>query len=367
MENRCRFRQKVSNMSAEDKELYNKAREATQKAEREGDAQLKAAIAAVSGVKFNPIRLNPIDLRFTNSSLEQAYWRKSSTDSDYRDAVPFACQLAFSIMFILQVVREQNLVSTKWKETVFLHLPTFLNELVLCIWIAAICVGVLVLQLGFSSWFRSNRGTVLLCTSLFLWVEEGVRLFVLSCESMSELIFVLIQSTLMSALHQVPFCMHLRMRALGFLMQMFAALARRRMRGDTLYLFFVCIGHCFGVILAYILDRKSRSKFLRSFPGWKLDDETFKDGSRPQFLWYRTSFSRQMWKIFCPELPGEISDSNTCADMKHSLPSTPRRALGGFAGGFGGVSSLKGTYPLMPQGSSSCDRFSVEDQMSRHS
>lgn len=119
----------------------------------------------------------------------------------------------------------------------------------------------------------------------------------------------------------------------------------------------IVVTNSIGLVLAYLLDRAARRQFLKSLPVW-LVEEINGSTSRPQFfLSYRASLSRQLWNIFYPELE-EIPDPTTISKpVTYQQIMAPRRALGGFAGGFGGVSSLKCagpvSYSLSPISSSS--------------
>lgn len=329
------------------KDLYERARDATTEAQRQGDAQLKAAIAAATAVKYNPIQLCPLSLKFNNTRVERAYWRKSNTNSDNRDLIPFAFQFLVHITLIsllFQGCQGRKAVKAK-DEIAFLQFPTFLTRLVSYLWVATTCAAVLVIHLWFPSWYRGNRGTILLIVASSLWIGEGISLLASCPNSTNDLALILTHCIFMSVLHRVPFCLHLKTRAIGFGLQIFGTLASVRVDKALPALLFVSIGHSLGIALAYVLDQQSRVCFLQSLPQFILD-EVSKGGLSSQFLSCRASLSQEMWNLLYPELfEWSIGDINALhRDSQVCHQKTPRRALGGFAGGFGGVSSLKGTY-----------------------
>lgn len=141
----------------------------------------------------------------------------------------------------------------------------------------------------------------------------------------------------------MPFCReHVQLRLFGFGCQVAAILATQDRLEFYILLLGVAVGHLVGMSIAYYLDRKARSMFLKSLPRWLVDEVT---GSGTPSS-YRASLSRQMWSIFYPGLVDmpeqvELSVSPTAVVLGGTPHCAPRRALGGFAGGFGGVSGLK--------------------------
>eukprot|EP00246_Nothoceros_aenigmaticus_P014406 TRINITY_DN5445_c0_g1_i2.p1 TRINITY_DN5445_c0_g1~~TRINITY_DN5445_c0_g1_i2.p1 ORF type:complete len:338 (-),score=-3.96 TRINITY_DN5445_c0_g1_i2:397-1368(-) len=221
---------------------------------------------------------------------------------------------------------------------------TGLYSCLLCnLCIAFVCALVLIVQLSFPAWYRGHRGATLLWFASALWIVESVQLFVKADDLRVFIGQILVPTLYMSFTCRLPYIVHLKSRAFGLGCQVVAILGSANYRHAPLLLLTSLFGNSIGVLLIYILDRRARRGFLRSLPSWLLND-LHGSGSQPQaFQSYRASFSRQMWQIFYPDLfepSKELSRSATRGGGGAAEPVS-RRALGGFAGGFGGVSGLK--------------------------
>ncbi|KAJ7198650.1 hypothetical protein O6H91_Y501100 [Diphasiastrum complanatum] len=205
---------------------------------------------------------------------------------------------------------------------------------------SAVSTLVLLLQLGFLKWYGNNRYLTVRYYVGMLWLWESLKLF-LAADDIVQFTASLacVRCILISLIHQVPFCMHLHPRMCAFGGQILATISRGNVEGTHILLLSIAIGHLVGLMLAYRLDLRARTAFVQSLPKYLLDGSNG-NGPGEQFSSYRASFSRQMWSIFYPEL-FEKSEYTDHVGSVTSERSAPHRALGGFAGGFGGVSGLK--------------------------
>eukprot|EP00246_Nothoceros_aenigmaticus_P014405 TRINITY_DN5445_c0_g1_i1.p1 TRINITY_DN5445_c0_g1~~TRINITY_DN5445_c0_g1_i1.p1 ORF type:complete len:309 (-),score=-6.71 TRINITY_DN5445_c0_g1_i1:397-1281(-) len=192
---------------------------------------------------------------------------------------------------------------------------TGLYSCLLCnLCIAFVCALVLIVQLSFPAWYRGHRGATLLWFASALWIVESVQLFVKADDLRVFIGQILVPTLYMSFTCRLPYIVHLKSRAFGLGCQVVAILGSANYRHAPLLLLTSLFGNSIGVLLIYILDRRARRGFLR-----------------------------QMWQIFYPDLfepSKELSRSATRGGGGAAEPVS-RRALGGFAGGFGGVSGLK--------------------------
>ncbi|KAG6548381.1 hypothetical protein Mapa_010160 [Marchantia paleacea] len=357
----------------QERELYERARNAANEAVREGNAQLKAAMAAAGAPRQcagTPTRMNRWSLIFTCSRLEAAYRRKSTTNTDNCDYIPIMFKIAMSVPHFCQalnrIASRRNLLSETSRS---------LREFFVCelwaTWAAVFCLAVLAVQLKYPQWYKSNRGATLKYFVMLLWAWESVRLYLNTDEFKYILLEVVFVNVYMSFLHRVPFISHLQSRSIGCGEQVVAIISKGLDFRRTLQVMFVSVvTHSIGLIIAYCFDRSARRQFLKSLPVWLLD-EINGSSARPQFyLSYRASLSRQLWSIFYPELLENPEPATGNKAVTYEQIMAPRRALGGFAGGFGGVSSLKCTGPVSnspsPLSSSSSLSGRTSDSSSGH-
>lgn len=334
MEAEWSFTQHTENASRNRKEyteLYERAREATREAQGEGDAQLKAAIAAATAVPVNSVRICPLSLTFNNTGLEKAYWQKSSMNSDKKDVFPIVFQflLRTTLLCLLFQTRGSQLTADVKKDTGLMQSMHTLTRLVLYLWITALCATMLIMQSRCPSWYQGSRGIILLLAFSFLWFGEVVAVSASCSHPTLDLAHVVSQCIFSSMLHRVPFCLHFKTRLFGYGLQTFGTLAMAaRVHEAVPSILYFSMSHFLGVALAYISDQQSRVGFLKSIPHIDMD-----------------------------KMAG---DSQICSQQ------VPKRALGGFAGGFAGVSSLKCTYPpsIWTVLSSSYTDSSMEDYIS---
>eukprot|EP00250_Pteridium_aquilinum_P017327 c23574_g1_i1 orf=398-1600(+) len=313
-------------------ELYERAREATREAQRQGDAQLKAAIAAATAVPMNTVRICPLSLTFNNTGLERAYCQKSSFNSDKRDVIPTVLQflLRATLICLLFQTRGSQISAAVKEDAGIMVLLQLLTRLLSHFWIAALCATMLIMHFRCSSWFQGSHGVVLLLALSLLWLGEAVAVFASCAHLALDLALIVSQCIFSSVLHRAPFCLHLKMRLFGFGLQTVGTLAMvASVHEALLAMFYFSMSHFFGVALAYISDQQSRVGFLKSVPHFVLDKMS--------------------------------GDSQFCNQQ------VPKRALGGFAGGFAGVSSLKCTHPpsVWTVSSSSYPSSSREDYTSQ--
>lgn len=338
--------------SEKDHELYVRARDAAQEAQRQADEQLRVAMEASNFSKLGyagtpesgSMLLCSFPLKFNAPGLEEAYWKKCCANSS-KDYVPVACLIVFCMLL------PTTSLSRHWlSEMVYqsLNLQTSGN-LLWHMFAVVLCSAVLVVQLGFSKWYQSNRGNVLLGFASVLWIWGSLKLFLVNNLELSfSFPVVLIQCIFMSILYRVPFCIHIFSRALGMGMQIFAILAKGSNSEAPFLLLLLFVGHTVGIIIAFVLDRECGFSFFNSLSQLLLNDVT-QSGPREQL--FRLPLLKQV-----PNLRNMLSgilnlkvtkkkELDEPIHQKAVLTNAPRRALGGFAGGFCGVSGLKSNRP----------------------
>lgn len=147
---------------------------------------------------------------------------------------------------------------------------------------------------------------------------------------------------------------HLSSRAFGLGCQAIAILGSANRKHAPSLLLTSLSGHTVGALLVYFLDRRSRQAFLPSLPPW-LSDTSYRTRLQPpSFQSCTASPSRQMSQTLYPDLVDSRKDRVPSplepVNGREEVPVVvPRRALGGFAGGFGGVSSLKSSITSSPK------------------
>lgn len=297
-------------------ELYERAREATQEAQRQGDAQLKAAIEAAAFVPAGTVGSWPLSSMFDNTLLERAY-NQAGLLLDKKDVMPIMFQFLLRTTLSYLIFQTRADLSPSMKTGVG---P----------WIAALCATILIVPLHYSSWWQGGRGVVLLLASAFLWFGEVVAVRATYLNLTVDVAHLLFQCIFSTLLHRAPFCSHLKTRLAGFGLQTIGTLAMVSKVYEAIpAMVYFSMSHLLGVALGYMSDQQSRAAFFKSIPHFPLDKAP-KD----------------------PQISG---------------PQARKRALGGFAGGFAGVSSLKGC-PCPPSiwtvSPSSCSGASREDYVS---
>eukprot|EP01018_Ginkgo_biloba_P028639 Gb_26711 [translate_table: standard] len=212
--------------------------------------------------------------------------------------------------------------------------------------------------------YQGCRGIIMQYLTSMLWIWESIQIFLMADAEWTYFWFhALPLSTCMSLLYQVPFCVHLRLRIFGLACQAAAVMARGRHQNALALLFAITACHLLGVLLAYILDWRARLCFLKSMPFWLLDDMTETPLGHRLSDPCRDSLFRQFWSMFYSR-PLEKSSSNLSAVTITPVDcSAPRRALGGFAGGFAGVSGLKCKVPVSTSLFSSSESSSEQERM----
>eukprot|EP01018_Ginkgo_biloba_P028640 Gb_26710 [translate_table: standard] len=88
-----------------ERELYERTREATEEAQRQGAAQLKAAVKAAGAVKPLSDSFSRWSLVFKDSRVEEAYRLKSICNSDKIDSFPVACELAACTLHLFRLTK----------------------------------------------------------------------------------------------------------------------------------------------------------------------------------------------------------------------------------------------------------------------
>ncbi|XP_024525942.1 uncharacterized protein LOC112344807 isoform X1 [Selaginella moellendorffii] len=319
--------------SDHERELYERAHEAAKEAQRQGDAQLQAAVAAaaVSTVYYpvaTPVRFSSWSLKFQDRRLEAVYCRKCGSDSDFNDLGPAACELAFCILRLWWTI---DAGQSKHGVVILSH-----------VCVAAWCMAMLTSQLLFTKWYRQNRRLLLWQFAIVLWSWEGLQLYHTSNKLLDMALVLLPQCILISFLYRVPFCLHVRSRCFGCGCQLVASIASK---ASSSHLLGIIAGHCLGSLLAYMVDRQARTDFLESLPRWILGDAV--QCERGDSSWWNSFYPEFLEK---PE-PAAKEGENPRDNLERALAY---RALGGFAGGFGGVSGLKCANPssLSPASSS---------------
>eukprot|EP01018_Ginkgo_biloba_P005479 Gb_41218 [translate_table: standard] len=341
-----------------ERELFVRARDATQEAQRQGDEQLRAAMEASVFSRFHTRRQRPaillcsFPLKFNVPSLEEAYWRKCSGNLD-RDYVPVACLIVFCLLLpTANLSRHWGLNVLKEMQV---HQSVNLWSSANLLWhtfAVILCCAVLVIQLGFSKWYQSNRGNVLLGFASVLWVWGSLKLFLISnLELRFSFVMVLIQCVFMSILYRVPFCIHILSRVIGLGLQIVAIMAKGSLSEAPVLFLFLFVGHAVGLLITYVFDRECRSSFLHALPQLRIDDVAT-SGLREQFYQsYRSPLVKEVPNLgqFSSSFSNpEVMDKQVLDEAmyrKAIQTNAPRRALGGFAGGFGGVSGLKSSKP----------------------
>ncbi|XP_057854755.2 uncharacterized protein LOC131064583 isoform X2 [Cryptomeria japonica] len=335
---------------AAERELYERTKKAAEEAQRQGAAQLKAAVKAGGAVKPLCDSYNWWSLGFRDSRLEGAYRLKSVSYMDSIASFPVACELAACTLHLFRPKMINDSPSSQ------VHFLVY-------IWIAVCCITVLSSQMLFSKWYQGCRGIILQYMTTILWIWESIQIFLMADTEWTYISYhALALSTCTSILYQIPFCMHLRLRIFGLACQAAAISARGKRQDSLALLFVITASHLLGVFLAYVLDRRARLHFLKSMPCWQAEGmKGSPNAIESQFMRpCRDSIFRQYWSMFCNQSL-EKSSSNLSTVMITPVDrATPHRALGGFAGGFAGVSGLKCRVPPpMPL-------FSFTDSHSEH-
>lgn len=286
-------------------ELYERTREATREAQRQGDAQLKAAMAAATAAPVDRVCICPLSLAFSKAGLEKAYRQKSSLSADKKDVFLIVFQFLFRTTVLFLLVQNQGSKSIADEKT---STGVALTRLVWCLWIAALCVTMLSMQFQCPSWHQGRRSIILLLAFCFLWFGEVAAVSAPGWDTALDLAHMVSQCIISSVLHRVPFSLHYKTRLFGFGLQMFWTLTMAAQVEEAVpFIIFFSMSHFLGVALAYISDQQSRFGFLNLIP--------------------------------------YFGAAKIVGDSQISTLQAPKRALGGFAGGFGGVSSLKCPYP----------------------
>lgn len=348
---------KGAGLGALEWELYERTREATEEAQRQGAAQLKAAVEAGGAVK--PLGSDSFSSRwslgFKDSVLKGASRLKSISFSCFDKIVsfPLACELAACILHLFRMKMITDLPSSP------VH---FLGY----ICVAVCCITVLSSQLLFSKWYQGCRGIILQYMTTMLWIWESIQIFLMADHEWTYISYhALALSTCTSVLYQVPFYMHLRLRIFGLACQAAAILARGKQQDSLALLFVITASHLWGVLLSYVLDRRARLCFLKSMPCWQAEDATVAPIQSQFSEPFQDSLFKQYCNIFCSQSLEKNPSNLSTVMITPGDRSAPHRALGGFAGGFAGVSGLKcklppPTTPLF----SSSDSLSGHDRMS---
>lgn len=112
----------------QERELYERARNAANEAVREGNAQLKAAMAAAGAPRQcagTPARMNRWSLIFSCPRLEAAYRRKATSNADNCDHLPILFKIAMSVPHFCQalnrIASRRNLFSEVF--SALFHIP----------------------------------------------------------------------------------------------------------------------------------------------------------------------------------------------------------------------------------------------------
>ncbi|KAI5056703.1 hypothetical protein GOP47_0028521 [Adiantum capillus-veneris] len=314
--NFTQYLQSASRIQKEEfQDLYERARRATQEAQRQGDAQLKAAIEAATFVPASTVRTWSLASMCNHTLLE------SCLLSEKKDVMPIIFQFLLRTTLIYLIFQSPADLFTSMKTD-------------LALWIAALCATMLIMPLQCSSWCQGARGVVLLLASSLLWFIEVVAVLATYSHLTLDLAHLLSQCIFSSVLHRAPFCSHLKARLFGLGLQAIGTLAMVSKVYDALpAILYFSTSHLLGVALAYVSDQQLGTAFHKSASQSALN-----------------------------KTPG-VHDFELIAPQQ-----APNRALGGFAGGFAGVSSLKCPYrPAISivsssrySGSSSTDSTSPE-------
>ncbi|MCO5548466.1 hypothetical protein L7F22_001924 [Adiantum nelumboides] len=304
-------------------DLYEQARRATQEAQRQGDAQLKAAIEAATFVPASTVRSWSLRAVLNNTLLESVYSQIASLLVEKKDVMPIIFQFLLRASLICVIFQSPVDLFTSMKKD-------------FALWIAALCTTMLIMPLQYSDWCRGPRGVVLLLVSSFLWFGELVAVLATYSHLTLDLVPLLSQCIFSSVLHRAPFCTHVKARVFGLGLQVIGTLAMVSKVYDALLaISYFSISHLLGVALAYVSDQQFGNGFPRS-------------GSQ---LAFNKTLEVHNFHITVPQTRSQQAQ---------------KRALGGFAGGFAGVSSLKCPYPpsIWTVSSSRYSGFSIEECIS---
>ncbi|KAL2653925.1 hypothetical protein R1flu_022053 [Riccia fluitans] len=327
--------------SDQERELYERARKAADEAVREGNAQLKAAMAAAGApmpcILGNATHMDPFSLRFSSSRLEAAYRLSATSSSDTSDCILVILQIALCLRDIYPVIRVGR-TDSSLEEKAFSLLE---------LWVAVSCVAVLALQRILPQWYRRNRGATLKYIVMLVWTLENLKLFLDTDEMTSTVVEVSLMNIYMSFLHRVPFLPHVKCRSIACGTQLAVVFSKSFSTKQTSSIILVTFAsNAIGLVFSYLIDRSARRQYLKSLPSL-LVEEIESTAPRPELRFsYRNSLSQQFRSIFYPkhlECPDSATGNKA---IKYEQIMAPRRALGGFAGGFGGVSSLKCSAPI---------------------
>lgn len=318
-------------------ELYERTREVTEEAQRQGAAQLKAAVEAGGAVK--PVGSDSLgsgwSSGFKDLGLEGAYRPKFVSFSCFDKIVsfPVACELAVCTLHLFRMKMITDFPSST------VHILGY-------ICVAVCCITVLSSQLLFSKWYQGCRGIILQYMTTMLWIWESIQIFLMDDHEWTYISYHAVAlSTCTGVLYQVPFYIHLRLRIFGLACQAAAILARGKRQDSLALLFVITASHLLGVLLSYVLERRARLCFLKSMPCWQAEDAVVAPIQSQFSEPFQDSLFKQYCNIFCSQSL-EKNPSNLITEViTPGDRSTPHRALGGFAGGFAGVSGLKCKLP----------------------
>lgn len=344
---------KGAGLGALEWELYERTREATEEAQRQGAAQLKAAVEAGGAVK--PLDFNSLSNRwsfgFKESGLEGAYRIKSISFSCFNKivSIPVACELAACTLYLFRM-------------KMITDLPSSLVHFLGYICVVVCCITILSSQMLFSKWYQGCRGIIVQYMTTMLWIWESIQIFLMADHEWTYISYhALALSTCTSVLYQVPFYMHLRLRIFGLACQAAAILARGKRQDSLTLLFVITVSHLLGVLLSYVLERRARLCFLKSMPCWQAEDVTVAPLQSQFSEPFHDSLFNQYCNILCSQSIERTSSKLSTVMITPRDRSAPHRALGGFAGGFAGVSGLKCKFPLP-----TTSLFSSSDSLSEH-
>ncbi|KAH7295318.1 hypothetical protein KP509_27G042500 [Ceratopteris richardii] len=297
------FSQYMQNLNATQKneysELYKRAREATEEAERQGNAELKAAIAAgMSGMR-SPRCIGSLSSNFGNLRLEATGCQTSTLSSEKSDIVPIVFQFLMRTALICLIFQTRTDLTSAFSKGEFgvLNLSTGKAA---SLWVAVLCAAMLIVPFQSTGWCGGDCGLGLMLAFSVLWLGEVVVVLVSSWHLTLDIAHICSQCIFSSILHRAPFSSHLKARLFGFGFQTIMALAIVSKIDNALpAVLYFSLSHSLGIALAYMSQRSIQSFIL---------DKKF-------------------------------------TDLQVSSLQARKRALGGFAGGFAGVSSLKYPYP----------------------
>ncbi|KAH7307450.1 hypothetical protein KP509_22G059400 [Ceratopteris richardii] len=281
-------------------ELYTRAREAVEESQKQGNLQLQAAMeAAISCPSL--FHVSSLSSAYKAASVERVNCQTSNFSSENKDIIPMMFQFVMRVALICLIFHTRTDLVTL-ASRVDGGGPHLLIRLVAFLWITAVFAAMPIMLFQPSSWCDRSCGIVLLLPSSILWLGETVLVLV-SCSHLAlDIVHILSQCIFSSILHQAPFSSHLKARLFGFGLQTIVALAivSKAYKALPAVLYF-SLSHSLGVALAYMSHHSSVSCFTL--------DRKF-------------------------------------TDCQLSLLCNKKRALGGFAGGFAGVSGLN--FPHSP-------------------